>query len=170
MRSGERLGSAAAQRGFGYLLALFAIAAIGLLLAGAGEVWSTTMQREKEVELLWIGEQFRRALSRYQQSSPEAASRAPATLQELLEDRRFPTPRRHLRQIYRDPLTGQRDWGLVRLDGRIVAIHSLSSARPLKQRFDGRDADLTGKQRYSDWLFSATVAGDAAGESMRVPE
>lgn len=169
MRSGECFGSTARQRGFGYLLALFAIAAIGLLLAGAGELWATTLRREKEAELLWIGEQFRQALGRYRDSSPEAASRAPATLQELLEDRRFPTPRRHLRQIYRDPITGRRDWGLVRLEGRIVAIHSLSDARPLKQHFDERDAELTGKQRYSDWLFSASVAG-SAGPSMRAPE
>jgi hypothetical protein len=47
-------------------------------------------------------------------------------LQDLLEDRRFVTMRRHLRQVYVNPMSGQADWEmLVAPDGGIkgVAVH-----------------------------------------------
>ncbi|MDO8294097.1 MAG: type II secretion system protein [Gallionella sp.] len=141
------------QRGFGYLLVLFALAALGLLLAGAGQVWQTTAQREKEVELLFIGNQFRQAIASYYEHSPDAAKQYPARLDDLLEDKRFPMPRRHLRKHYRDPMTGSMDWGLIKAGGRIVGVHSRSGDKPLRQSFDGRDASFSGAARYDQWVF-----------------
>ncbi|PZO12632.1 MAG: hypothetical protein DCF26_18575 [Burkholderiales bacterium] len=65
MTSGEsrRVGAPGRQRGFGYLMVLFAIAAMGITLAGAGEVWRTAALREKEAQLLFVGHQFRLALA-----------------------------------------------------------------------------------------------------------
>lgn len=154
MRSGDLpCRSAGGQRGFGYLLVLFALASMGLLLAGAGEVWHTTAQREKEADLLFIGHQFRQALVSYHAQSPEAARQYPSRLEDLLEDGRFPVARRHLRKLYRDPMTGSTEWGLVRAAGRIVGVHSLSEGTPLKAAFDERDAALAGASRYDQWVF-----------------
>ncbi len=162
MRTGDLHQQRCGQSGFGYILVLFAIAAMGLLMAGAGQVWHTTAQREKEAELLLIGNQFRQAITRYHENSPEAAQQYPETLQNLLEDRRFPTPQRHLRQIYRDPMTGHSEWGLIKLGGRIVGVHSLSTNKPFRQVFDERDAALTSKQHYNEWVFGDALFVDTA--------
>ncbi|MDO8314900.1 MAG: type II secretion system protein [Rugosibacter sp.] len=146
------------QRGFGYLLVLFAIAAMGLLLAGAGQVWHTTAQREKEADLLFIGNQFRQAIRSYHDSTPGETKQYPATLQDLLEDNRFPVPRRHLRQLYRDPMTGNTAWGLVKAGDRIIGVRSLSENRPFKQAFDARDEALSGKLHYNEWIFTDAAA------------
>ena len=110
MPTGERRR----QAGYTYLLVLFAVAALGLVAAEAGVVWQTTARREREAELLAIGVEMARALARYRDESPLGARPWPSTLEELVEDRRFPVPRRHLRRIYRDPFTGRAEWGLVR--------------------------------------------------------
>ncbi len=148
------------QRGFGYLLVLFALAATGLLLAGTGQVWHTAAQRDKEAELLFVGNQFRQAIGAYHAMSPDAAKQYPARLEDLLDDKRFPIPRRYLRQLYRDPMssdtgnTGGNQWGLVKAGDRIVGVHSLSTGVPLKTVFAARDAAFGGTSSYSEWVFS----------------
>jgi type II secretory pathway pseudopilin PulG len=160
MRSGSaRCPHPAGQRGFGYLLVLFALAAMGLMLAGAGQVWHTTAQREKEAELLFIGHQFRQAIGTYYALTPDAAKQYPAKLEDLLEDKRFPTPQRHLRQLYRDPMTGRAEWGLVKAGDRIMGVYSLSSGKPLKTAFHERNAAFADALRYDQWVFSHDGAG-----------
>ena len=162
MRNGDVWGqSRSGQRGFGYLLVLFALAALGLLLAGAGQVWHTAQLRENEAELLFIGNQFRLALGSYQQATPEGTPQLPLKLEELVEDRRFPVPRRHLRKLYRDPMTGKAQWGLVKAGGRIIGVHSLSDGRPLKFYFPESNAVFEGAVRYDQWVFSPNTTADA---------
>jgi type II secretory pathway pseudopilin PulG len=113
------------QRGFSYLLLLFAVAGRGGR-AATSLMWSTLSQTERERELLFIGGEFSRALQRYYDASPVEPKRYPATLQELLEDRRQQTVQRHLRKIYFDPMTRSQDWGLVISGGQIRAVYSRS--------------------------------------------
>lgn len=154
------------QRGAGYLLLLFAMAAMGLLLASAGEVWHTSAQREREAQLLFVGHQFRLALASYREHSPQGLPTAPATLDELLTDRRHPVPKTHLRRLWRDPVTNQADWALVRHDGRIVAVHSRSERAPLRTAFTGPDAAFVGLGSYAQWHFSAADPRPAATASL----
>ena len=151
MRSGK---AAPRQHGFGYLLVLFAVAALGLMLAGAGQVWHTTAQREREAELLFIGNQFRRAITSYVESSPAAARQYPARLEDLLDDKRSGVSKRHLRRIYADPMTGAAQWGLVQASGRISGVHSLAQGQPLKTSFETRDAAFADATGYDQWVFS----------------
>jgi len=150
------------QRGFTYIGTLILIVLGGIALAGAGEVWHTTSQREKEKELLFVGNQFRQALALYLQNSP-GAQRYPQRLEDLLEDPRHPNVRRYLRQIFVDPMTGKADWGLIRQPGGgIIGVHSLSDARPYKvANFAVGEEDLAGSLRYSDWRFTAQSTGSA---------
>lgn len=144
--------------GYTYLMLLFAVAAMGLVAAGAAETWGTLAQRERERELLFVGNQFREALRRYAEATPDAAPRQPARLEDLLQDARFPGVRRYLRRLYADPLTGQADWVLLRQGERIVGLHSRAEGRPLKQDgFDKRDEDFVGAASYADWKFVASV-------------
>lgn len=151
------------EGGYTYLMVLFLVAGVGLLMAGTGQTWQARAQREKEAELLAVGVEMARALRHYHDASPEAAKTWPTDLAVLLDDRRFPTPMRHLRRIYRDPMTGLAEWGLVREDGRIVGIHSLSDAVPFRR------ADLPPELGESaaeaktvrEWVFRPS-AGSAA--------
>lgn len=155
MRSGNtRHPRALCQRGFGYLLVLFALAAVGLALAGVGQVWHTTAQREKEAELLFIGNQFRQAIGTYYAQTPGATRQYPARLEDLLEDKRFAVPRRHLRKLYRDPMTGTTQWGLAKAGDRIMGVYSMAEGTAFKTDFQGRDASFAGATQYQQWVFS----------------
>ncbi len=142
------------QRGFTYLGALFIVALLSAGLALAGEVWETGVKREKEAELLFIGNEYRNAIRRYYESTPGGVKRYPRTLQELLADPRQPGIHRHLRRRYRDPF-GNPEWGLVKApDGGIAGVYSLSQEAPLKtERFALRDAGFASAKRYADWQF-----------------
>src|SRR4030095_17123595 len=98
------------ETGFTYLGILIAMALFGVALAATGEVWRTAAQREREAELLFIGNQYRQAFMNYYAGTPAGKPRFPRTLEDLVEDSRFPAPRRHLRRVYADPLTGQPAW------------------------------------------------------------
>jgi hypothetical protein len=157
-------------RGFAYIWTLLLVAVMGVGLVVASELHATAARRDKERELLFIGHEFRNALGRYYDSTPaDGRPRYPLTLQELLRDPRFANARRHLRRVYADPVTGKAQWGLLRQEGRIVGIHSLSPIPPIKQdNFLDEDASLRRKQRYADWHFTyphdlVLAPPDAAG-------
>lgn len=155
MRVGKR---SRAQRGFTYLLALFLVMLLGLGLAGTAETWSVASQRAHERELLWVGTQYARALQSYYGQSP-GPRLYPAQLQDLVEDRRFPEPRHHLRQLYPDPVSGEALAIVPTADGRVAGVRSTSAAEPFKRdNFPARWRQFKGTRRYSDWLFIAEAA------------
>jgi type II secretory pathway pseudopilin PulG len=120
MEARMRRGSA---RGFTYLGVLLALALLGVGLLAVSEVWVTSAHRQRLAQLNWIGRQFEQAIGSYYESSPGGARTYPRSLDQLLLDPRYPTARRHLRQIYPDPFSGSTDWSLLRLpDGRIKAV------------------------------------------------
>ena len=98
------------ESGFVYLWALFAVVLAGIVMAGAGQVWQAKAQREKEAELLYVGEQFRKAIMSYYNTGTK---QFPESLEELLEDKRAAAVKRHLRKIYKDPLTNTTEWGII---------------------------------------------------------
>ena len=149
------------ERGFTLAGALLLVAALGAGMAAYGEFASHAAQREKEQELLFVGNQFRQAIAAYYEGTPGAVKRFPKKLDELLQDQRHPTVRRHLRRLYADPITGKREWGLVQApEGGIMGVYSLSQAQTIKSgAFALRDRAFEGAGRYSDWQFTHTPAG-----------
>jgi type II secretory pathway pseudopilin PulG len=143
--------------GFTYLTALFIVAILAVGLAFIGEVWHTTALREKEAELLYIGNQYRKAIERYYLTGQR---QYPRGLTDLIKDSRRPSTERYLRHIYPDPITGKVDWGLVKApDGGILGVYSLSNEKPLKLTdFHPRDKAFEGAEKYSDWKFVVTSA------------
>ena len=139
--------------GFTYLALLLAIVIMGLVLGAAAEVWHTAVQREKERELLFVGNQFRNAIKLYYL---DHARSYPPSLEDLLKDPHQPATRRYLRKIYHDPIVGGTEWGLVRREGGgIVGVHSLSEAQPIKiTGFDRTDSSFDSALKYSEWVFA----------------
>lgn len=129
---------------------------MSLGLSVAVEVDSTNSRREKEKELISIGRQFREAIGRYYEASRAADRKVyPVSFDDLLEDKRFPGTTRHLRKIFIDPLTGTSEWGVLRVDGKIVGVYSLSEMQPLKiDGFELSESGFKNSQKYSDWVFS----------------
>jgi len=145
------------QRGVTYLLMLFAVAALGFGLARFGSLWSISAQRAREAELLFIGGEFARALASYQAAQPDDPAVGPATLDDLLLDPRVPFVRRHLRRLYRDPMTGAADWIVERQEGRIIGVRSRSLGPALRRAHLPAWVNLSSEHgesiRYTDWLF-----------------
>ena len=152
MRAGSR---AARQHGFTYLGALFLLVLMGIGLAITGESWSLASKRLRERELLWAGDQYVRALKAYYHQSP-GLKQYPQRLEELLEDRRFPQPRHHLRQLHPDPVARAPFVEIRNAQGRIAGVRSASEDAPLKQAgFAPAWEHFQGRQRHADWEFVA---------------
>lgn len=143
------------------LALLIALTLGGIALMAAVDVWSLARQRGQEQELLFVGDQYRRAIQRYYFGAPPGNPRVlPDSFEDLLEDDRYPIPVRHLRRQYRDPITGSDEWGVLRIGGRIAGIHSLSDREPVKQAgFAPGYKHLEGVKTYRDWLFAVSNTG-----------
>lgn len=143
------------QQGFTYWLALFLVAAVALASLRAMERAQTRAQRDREAELLFVGQAIQMAIQRYYETSPGVLKELPSELDELLLDQRASTTRRPLRRVYRDPLTGSADWGLVRTpEGRIQGVYSKSRAVPLRRTgFPRALQSFESAQTYQDWKF-----------------
>lgn len=150
----------ARQAGFTYLGLIIFVAIVGLVGAATLKVGSLLQRAAAEEELLEIGAAYSAALDSYAAATPRGATPYPPSIKELLKDPRFPGVRRHLRKVFVDPLTGKAEWGIEYLGGGevgIVAIHSLSEAQPLKiANFDSRFRGLDGKEKISQWRFTAS--------------
>ncbi len=147
------------QRGFTYLAVLFLVAVVGLLTAKTALLWSTLARREREQELLFVGDQYRKAIAQYYWSTPGGDKHYPPSLDALLQDPRFPGARRYLRKVYRDPITDLPQWGIIRApDGGIMGIYSMASGVPLKQAgFPEKYKDFSGNGDYPSWRFVASI-------------
>ena len=149
------MSSGRSQEGFTYLSALFLVAAVGAGLAATGEIWSHARQREKEAELIWIGNQFKQAIGLYYQRSPGNVKRYPEKLEDLLEDKRYLSVQRYLRKIYVDPIAGKPTWGLVAAPGGgVMGVYSTAEGKPMKSASPVReDWSTRGSTSYREWQF-----------------
>jgi len=159
------------SRGFTYIGLLIFVALMGIALAGTGLVWHAESRRLKEGELLFAGEQYRRAIGMYYERSP-GEKKFPRSIDDLLQDRRYPNVQRYLRHAYLDPITTSKDWGMVQgPEGGIAGVYSLSDDKPVKQaNFRQGQADFEGREKYSDWRFvyvPQLPAAEAGGTGAR---
>lgn len=141
------------QRGAALLLLLVFVVIIGLAAGMAGQSWSSTMQRAREAELLWRGEQYQKAIASYF-AVRQGAQMLPAKLDDLLKDPRFPNVVRHLRKLYNDPMTNG-EWELITDSSkRIIGVRSSSDLEPFRKDGFPPDLDkLKGKKTYNEWEF-----------------
>lgn len=158
------------ERGFTYITLLILVAVMGVVLATTGQVWSTAIKREKEQELIFVGDQFRNAIAMYYRNSLGQSARYPMSLEDLLKDPRYPDTRRYLRKIHPDPISNSTEWGLIKgPKGEILGVHSLSQEEPLKKsNFSIADQSFEGKTQYSDWIFM--IVTQAKGGQAPAPQ
>lgn len=141
-------------RGFSYIGVLLLLAGFSIALAATGELWSTLSQREREAELLAVGQAYQKAIQSYHAASRPGTRPLPTKLEDLLEDRRQGALRRHLRKLYADPITASSDWGLIKSpDGSISGVYSRSTDRPRRTAFDAPYEAFAKAETYADWRF-----------------
>jgi type II secretory pathway pseudopilin PulG len=150
-------GSRKRLQGFTYIGLLIFLAVMGAGMAAFGELASHAAQREKEAELLFRGEAYRAAIESYYKKE----QRYPQSLEQLLEDKRYPTPVRHLRRLYADPLTGEADWAVVEAPGGgIMGVHSRSEEAPVKTgNFSLKNQVFAEAKAYAEWNFVHSPTG-----------
>ena len=149
------IGKCSRQTGFTYMGVLMLIAIAGIGMAGVGMVWHQNAQREHEKELLFIGEEYRRAIGSYYESSPSAAKQFPQSLDDLLLDKRFPNTKRHIRKLYADPIARNTQWGLIKQQAQITGIYSVSKLAPIKKfGFADQYEIFSTAVEYNEWKFN----------------
>lgn len=157
--------------GFTYIGLLIAVVVLGVGLSVVGTVSHTLQLRDKERDLLFVGDQFRRAIAEYYEKSPGGLRQYPKKLEELLRDNRYPGVQRYLRKVYIDPLTGKDDWGLVQVPGiGITGVYSKSEAAPLKSaNFPALYESFKAAKKYSDWKFVYLPGQAGAAQATTAP-
>ncbi len=144
------------ERGFTYVLVMFAVAVASVVSLRAMEHTGSMERRQKEQELLHVGQAYYDAIRTYYENSPGSLKTLPVSLDVLLEDDRTSTLRRPLRKLYRDPMTGSADWGLVLSDdGKIAGVYSLAPGQPFKTGGFRRElAHFANARSFAQWQFT----------------
>jgi len=146
---------------------MFAIVLIGLSISGVAQQWKTIMKREKEAELLFRGDQIRRAIAAYRQTP--GISNYPQKLEDLVRVPNTSATKRFLRKVYKDPITNE-DWALVKFGDRIKGVYSKSEEEPLrKANFPDEYKFFEGKTKYSEWVFEFTPQQVQSPQPLAVP-
>ncbi|TXT40783.1 MAG: hypothetical protein FD135_911 [Comamonadaceae bacterium] len=143
------------QKGFTFLAVLAAMFILAVSTQSVMTYVSQQLQRERETELLRIGQTYAQAIGAYYEATPGAIKRWPLRLEDLIEDRRQVAIKRHIREIYADPMTRQPDWVLVLAsDGGITGVRSRSEVTPIRSGPQTLgQLTLVSASRYADWQF-----------------
>ena len=142
------------QGGFTYIMMMVAVLIVGISAGMGVTLVSREVRADREMELLFRGMAYREAIRRYYQAGQIKSY--PRSLEALVMDPRFPG-RRYLRDLYRDPMAGEKgEWQLIRgADGGITGVASRSKAEPFKRaNFPEGYEKFADAQTYSEWIFS----------------
>lgn len=135
---------------------MVAVVLVGLAAGVATTTISRVVQAEREKDLLFRGQAYQKAIKSYYDAGPPQAKIFPRSLNDLLQDPRFPGIKRHIRALYPDSMgkTAQ-EWMLVRVPGGgIAGVASKSKDKPLKTGgFPQGLESFTGKTSYAEWVF-----------------
>ena len=136
------------DRGYAMAALLVALSVMGIMLGAALPAWRTMVQREREAELVFRGEQYMQAIGLFSRRN----GGFPTSLNVLRDGR-------YIRKLYRDPITNG-DFQPVYL-GQIPAGGVPAPAgQPTQQ--PGRGAALVGAGGQQQTGAAASMAGRAA--------
>ncbi len=148
--------SPGSMKGFSFISVLIFIMVTGVALVSVNKCWSIIIKREKEKELMFRGDRFRRAIESYYKSAQK--KKYPRELKLLLKDDRYPVIKKHIRRLYKEPMTKNGDWELLRdPSGGIKGVRSKSKDKPLKTAgFNQIYKNFENSKKYSEWAFVYT--------------
>lgn len=143
--------------GVTYLWVLLALVLLTLGIGKSLDVYSAKVQRQKEKELILVGELYKKAIKDYYLSTPGGIHKFPEKLEDLTRDRRHIVIRRYIRKIYLDPMTGKPLALIVAPEGGIMGVKSTSTKHPLRHYQASKFSSVTDIKTYQDWHFIAEI-------------
>ncbi len=163
--SASRNRTGAGDRGYAMAALLVAMTVMAIVMGAALPTWKQTLQREKEEELIFRGNQYARAINQYQKKNANAS---PPSIDTLIEQRL-------LRKKFKDPVSPNEDGEFQPLyvasqagrqggagavlsttqSGGIAGVVSKSTAESIRV--------YNGKNHYNEWQFIALVQSSTAG-------
>jgi len=150
----ERRRRGRPPRGLVLLALLLMLVLVGVGALAAGEVWATVRKHEREKELLWVGDQYRKAVMSYWKMTPGGRKVLPTSIAQLLNDDRFPNPVHHLRQAYPDPLQDGVALEPILINNALYGVHSSSRQVPMKRALFPRQYEkFASAEDYTQWQF-----------------
>lgn len=132
------------------MAALFMVVIMGIMMGVAGQSIRVVMKREKEKELIFRGLQYRDAIERWAKKGAMPL----LDVKDLLKNPHSPNGERLIRQLYKDPMTGE-EWKILK-DPQlgIYGVVSTSDEESIKQgNFPEVIKSFEGKKKYSEWEF-----------------
>lgn len=154
------------ENGFAYVMVLAAVVVLAILAETAYVLTSYEVKHDREMELLFRGRAYERAIRNYYLSTPLGQTPSyPRRLEDLLSDPRV-IHQQYLRELYADPMGA--GWNIVQsADGGIAGVASKSQDKPVKQaNFPTEFQKFEGASHYSDWAFvfdSSTISMPVSG-------
>ena len=115
------LGGQGNQRGYAMAALLVSLGVMTVLMSVAMPVWRHQAQREKEAELIFRGEQYARAINLYQRKM--GPGNFPPSIDVLVQQR-------FLRKKYKDPMTEDGEFEIIRPAARAAGQIRNAAARP----------------------------------------
>ena len=148
----------AGSPGYTFPLVLIIVAAMAFSAMRLDLAQSYRLKRDKEEELLFRGRAYKHAIRMFFTKN----NRYPRKLQELADDRDS-TKARFIRQLYKDPMTGDDFKPIAASEGAITGVASSSRETPFKTAdFDKDLEDFDKAKTYADWKFDAKSSGGGA--------
>jgi type II secretory pathway pseudopilin PulG len=155
-----RIGPIPPSRESGHLIlaVMIGLTVTAIMLTAAIQQWSVVERREKEEELIFRGNQYVKAIKRYQM---EHGGAFPTSLELLIQ----PGPRRlrYIRKLFRDPLAPDGKWGILLADPSGRGFINPNALPPEKEGVPGLE-DLGRGLRDS---FNQKLAGAARTNELR---
>ena len=144
--------------GYTILLLMFMVFVMSIGLMIAVPVWQNQIQREKEEELIFRGNQYVEAIRLFQRKKPGAF---PKNFEELIEER-------CLRKLFDDPMTPDGTWNLILLSqGPTSQSARRQPRRPARGR--AREQQATGRGTTSFSAQRVMIAPQAVLSSIDNP-
>jgi hypothetical protein len=140
------------QAGYTFPIMLLILAAVSYGAAQLENSQSYRLKRDKEEELLFRGMEYLKAIRAFEAANA-TETRFPKKLEELVSDPRS-NGRRFIRQLYKDPITGQ-DFDLILTRDRTISgVVSRSKGVPFRKvDFDKLLKGFDRAGSYTDWRF-----------------
>lgn len=131
---------------------LAALSVISLALLKSQDAIHMRYTEQQEAELLFRGEQYRKAIVAYRAAGNGCF---PVRVEQLVFDTRGTIHRYHLRHAWIDPLTNNKSWGLIYdSQGRWIGVRSLAKGKPRRKVGFSHDEEAFSKaSSYYDWTF-----------------